>query len=116
MYLCYVYIVPSGPPEEVTVNVVNSTTIQAAWHPPIYDHQNGKILYYTVVLILSTGSHPTHSITTNSTKIQLPHLRPFSEYSFSVAASTGVGSGPFIEPVTINTPEAGKQTIVSYNI
>ena len=105
------YIVPSGPPEKVNVYVVNSTLVRATWHPPLDDQQNGEILNYTVTFSLSTGSHPTHYLTTNLTRILLPHLRPFSEYSLTVAANTRIGGGPFLEPnVIFSTPEAGKHT------
>ena len=44
-------------------------------------------------------------------KIQLAALatalRPYSTYNFSVAAATGVGTGPFSTVITVNTPEAG---------
>lgn len=110
----YLFIVPSGPPEEVKVHVINSTLVQAFWHPPVEDQQNGEILYYTVTIYINTGqgSHQTHTITTNSSRIQLPLLRPFSDYSITVAASTSVGRGPFIEPVFFNTPEAGKKNTI----
>ena len=106
--MLYYIIVPSSAPEKLNVYRVNSTLIQASWHPPIDDQQNGEILFYIVTLSLHTESHPKHTLATNFTRIQLLHLRPFSQYSFSVAANTKVGRGPFIEPLIFYTPEAGE--------
>ena len=35
-------------------------------------------------------------------------LRPFSSYTFRVAASTSIGTGLFSTNVTVTTPEDGK--------
>ena len=100
--------VPSGPPDSVKENVINSTSAQVFWLPPQEDQQNGEILSYTVIISGYEGNHlVVYNFTAYSTLINLPNLRPFSEYNVSIAASTLVGTGPFTALHVFHTPEDG---------
>ena len=49
--------------------------------------------------------------TTSDNYWNINGLRPFSSYTFRVAASTIIGIGPFSTNVTVTTPEDGKHII-----
>ena len=107
MSKCYTkyFTVPTGPPEELNVHIRNASHIEAFWHPPNEEQQNGAIISYE--LNISTSGQQVHHIYSNSTRTVLPLLIPHKEYSISVAASTHVGTGPFTAAVIFDTPETG---------
>lgn len=67
--------------------------------------QNGIIVHYVIRVALDGGD--VFETTTQFTTYLNNTLRPYSTYNFSVAAATGVGTGPFSPVITANTPEAG---------
>ncbi len=105
---CSLVVVPSGPPAGVKEDVLNSTAAWLSWRPPVQDRQNGEIVSYSVAISGNASSRLVqYDLTTNSTSIGLFDLRPFSEYNVSIAASTGIGMGPFTAPHVFHTPEDG---------
>lgn len=50
------YIVPSGPPREVMVQAISSTSIQVSWQPPQEEDKNGVIIGYQLTLRSSSDS------------------------------------------------------------
>ena len=51
LYNKLLIIVPSTPPQNVTVIAINSTSIFVSWKPPIATDQNGVITSYNVSVI-----------------------------------------------------------------
>lgn len=101
-------VVPSGPPTGIKENIINSTTVQILWSPPVEDKQNGRITFYSVALSGNESNRLIqYNIISNSTLMDLPPLRPFSEYNVTIAASTAVGIGPFTFPYIFHTPQDG---------
>jgi len=47
----YLYLVPSTPPRDVGVVVINSTAVFVDWRPPIVTDQNGMIKFYVVSVV-----------------------------------------------------------------
>ena len=78
------------------------------WQPPPSEHQNGIITAYVVNVYLEDNSTIFQQYTTSSLSVTLLGLHPFSTYMVTVAAKTGVGSGPFSSGLRIYTPEDGK--------
>lgn len=109
MHSYYLFLtVPSGPPTEIKVDVINSTSAQVLLDEPPKDQQNGKITSYYIVLSKNESNQLVHhNFTADMTLIDLSFLRPFSEYNIYAAANTGVGMGPFTTPFTFHTPEDG---------
>ena len=90
--------VPSSPPGNVTVIGVNSRTLMVSFSPPpIIDH-NGQLTGY-VIQYNRVGSRDVKNVTTTKTTILLPLLDKFVNYSVTVAAVNGNGTGPFSNPV-----------------
>jgi roundabout axon guidance receptor 2 len=44
----FIYIVPSAPPENVQVGMINTTSAFVRWSPPPPQHHNGVLLGYKV--------------------------------------------------------------------
>lgn len=82
--------------------MVLSRSVQLSWDLPFPEHQNGKIILYTItVTYVETGA--TYSLTTTNTMLTVSSLTPFKTYQFSVAASTAVGQGPYTPQLSVTT-------------
>lgn len=97
-------LVPTGFPVNFLAVAINSTSILLTWDPPPVHESNGIITSYTITQVVA-GS--TSTLTTTELMLRVTNLRPFTSYTFDIAASTTVGLGPRTAPVTENTPEAG---------
>lgn len=81
--------------------------IRFTWDPPPIQFQNGLIRSYMIkVMENETGVVTQHS--TTMTQINLNSLHAYYVYELVVAAVT-VASGPFSQPVTVQTHPDGKQ-------
>ena len=105
--------VPASPPENVTVLVDSSTTIEVRWDivPPI--DQNGIITMYEVMyqpLETFNGIISTQTMNVSGTEMSvfLIELQEFVNYNISVRAYTSVGAGPYSDEVTVTTLEDSK--------
>ena len=108
--------VPASPPENVTVLVNSSTTIEVTWDivPPI--DQNGIITMYEVMyqpLETFNGIISTQTMNVSGTEMSvfLIELQEFVNYNISVRAYTSVGAGPYSDEVTVLTLQDGKYII-----
>jgi len=102
--------VPTGPPETVSVQVLNASTLTLNWTAPLTNHRNGLIVRYKIRLDeLNTGIYREYNSTFYN--ITIDNLHPHYRYSYSVAAETVVGEGPFSVTRTIKMPQAGMNVI-----
>ena len=111
------YTAPSSPPINITVNVLNSTALNASWRIPDVDEHNG-ILFQVEIQVqginLDTSVRPTINVTiniSNDTSIQfyiLTDLEEFANYSVTLSVRNGAGLSPFSDPVFETTLDAGK--------
>lgn len=103
-------LAPSAPPLNLTAMVINSSSVQLSWLPPMENQRNGDIRHYNIrVIELHTGrKFPLSS--TNTTFIYA-QLHPAYAYQFSVAAVT-VDVGPYTDSILTTTPEDGMQSSV----
>ena len=62
------------------------------WSPPQLADQNGIIVDYQVTCRLKDDV--IYQATVSNTRVIITKLKPFTNYSCSVSASTVVGSGP----------------------
>ena len=102
----FFFIVPSGPPQNVSGFVISSTKIQLSWEPPVSELQNGPMQSYTITVFETNTNLTTqeHRDFLHST-ITLTRLHPNYQYDLSVAAYT-VGLGPSVS-LTLTTLEDG---------
>lgn len=71
-------------------------------------YQNGEIVRYVVsVTLVDTGME--FQLPSLATSVILTTLKPHMTYSYSVAAETSVGIGPYSSPVTKMTAQDSKR-------
>ena len=109
--------VPASPPENVTVVVNSSTTIEVTWDIVLPLDQNGIITMYEVMyqpLETFNGNICTQIMNVSGTEMSvfLIELQEFVNYTISVRAYTSVGAGPYSDEVTVLTLEDGKELIL----
>lgn len=86
---------PSGPPQNFTLSVENTTLI-LSWQPPAPEDRNGVIISYTLSCTSDEGSSITLTLTA-ILGISLYELSPDTTFTCQIAASTSVGIGPYSE-------------------
>ena len=100
------FIVPSGPPQNVSGRSINSTAIVLSWSSPQFEERNGAIRQYIVnVTERETGSE--FGAVTTQMGITFSSLHPYYTYVCTVYAVT-IGAGPGAEAVSITTMEDSK--------
>ncbi|KAK6480651.1 neural cell adhesion molecule L1-like protein [Huso huso] len=105
---------PESAPQNVTVEIMNSTVIRVNWlrvpQESIRGHLGGYRVHWWKVRSLLEGKRghsEKHSLTFHGDRNHgmVPGLKPFSEYSLIVMAFNGRGNGPASTPFTFKTPE-----------
>jgi len=102
--ICFFLTVPTGPPENFTVQVLSSGAVLVSWRPPTFGKRNGVIVTYTIVLVeLLSNATLMYEQEGNVSELTVAELHPYYEYKCSMVAATQVGNGPFTGTVTIRT-------------
>ena len=78
-----------------------------AWQLPVFEDQNGVIVYYRLIASQSQFDIPDISVDINTTSHTLTNLEEHVQYLFMVAAATRIGVGPFSSPMNFTTLEDG---------
>ena len=94
---CCFFTVPSSPPGNISVFVIDSTSIQVNWTEVPEIDQNGIITHYEVTYepLTTFDIVGTFTLNTTNTSITLMNLEEYVEYNISVRAYTSVGPGPY---------------------
>ena len=88
--------------------MVTSRFLYLIWNPPLPEDQNGVIIRYTVnISVLVTMQ--MFQLFTDNNSIMVSSLRPYTTYSFTIAAETAVGVGPFSGTYMVMTATDGKK-------
>ena len=98
-------IAPTLAPEGVVMTAIDSRTLLVSWVPPPFEHQNGIIREYRVI-ITERETGMAYHLTTAATSLTVPSLHPFYTYICTVAAFT-IAEGPYSLEVNITMPEDG---------
>ncbi|XP_054640157.1 neural cell adhesion molecule L1-like protein isoform X2 [Dunckerocampus dactyliophorus] len=105
---------PSAAPDDVAVEVINSSVAKVSWTRVHKDKLHGHLGGYRInwwrlrSLVDSNKSHgDKHTLTFpgDHNHATIPRLQPFSEYSLIVMTFNGRGNGPGSHPVNFKTPE-----------
>ncbi|XP_049893718.1 neural cell adhesion molecule L1-like protein isoform X2 [Epinephelus moara] len=105
---------PSAAPEDVAVEVMNSSVVKVSWTRVHKDKLHGHLGGYRVSwwrlrsLVDAKKSHgDKHTLTFPGDRnhATVPGLTPFSEYSLIVMTFNGQGNGPGSHPLNFKTPE-----------
>lgn len=100
--------VPADPPSFIQASTVNSTAVFLSWLPPMTPY--GIVLYYTILVEEdSLVERNISGIVVNAQQLEVFNitvvgLLPYTDYNFSIAAATRVGTGPY-DWITIMTPQ-----------
>uniref|UniRef100_A0A8C1QRX8 Neural cell adhesion molecule L1 n=1 Tax=Cyprinus carpio TaxID=7962 RepID=A0A8C1QRX8_CYPCA len=84
---------PLVAPEDISVEVLNSTLLRVSWSPVPQTALRGDLGGYTV----SSRLLQSHTM--------VPGLKPFSEYSLTVNIFNQRGNGPSSSPISFTTPQ-----------
>lgn len=99
--------VPSGPPQNLTLEVQNSKSIMVRWQPPLLNAQNGEIINYKIRYRKGSRRSEAAEMTAGTQLSKLiDGLERGTEYSFRVSAITVNGTGPATEWTTAETFES----------
>ncbi len=107
--LIFSLIEPSAAPEGFAVVALSSSSAYLTWNLPSLEDQNGDITGFTIN-VTDTETQQYDQFFTQSTNITILTLDPFTVYSFTIAALTSAGTGPYGGIVNIKTPEDGNIT------
>ena len=106
--------VPSSPPTNASISIINSRSIFITWFPPPFDHQNGLIREYEIMIEeIETGI--IYNDTSLNLYIQIDYIHPHYTYNISISAVT-IASGPYSTAVTIQTPQDCKSKVPQLKI
>ena len=83
------------------------------WQPPIFDDQNGVIIYYQLIVSQSQFEIPNIVTNVNITSHTLTNLEEHVDYTVVVAAATQIGIGPFSSAVNFTTQQDGKPQLLT---
>uniref|UniRef100_A0A674PM47 Neural cell adhesion molecule L1-like protein n=1 Tax=Takifugu rubripes TaxID=31033 RepID=A0A674PM47_TAKRU len=105
---------PSAAPDDVAVEVINSSVVKVSWMRVHKDKLHGHLGGYRISwwrlrsLVDSKKNHGNKETLTfpgDRNHALVPELTPFSEYSLIVMTFNGRGNGPGSHPVNFKTPE-----------
>ncbi|KAG8230741.1 hypothetical protein J437_LFUL011076 [Ladona fulva] len=94
--------VPSAPPENVQVGMLNSTAAFVKWSPPPSQHHNGVLVGYKIQ-VRGNGSRVLAAMSFNAstTSVLLHNLTAGQWYTTRVMPFNRVGAGPYSPPVSL---------------
>ena len=114
---------PDGSPTHLRVTPTSRSVI-LQWSPPLVLSRNGILTHYVVVLANETwNTTQSHSITGEQRKrreadsegvgeetqsLTVEHLRPFTNYTWEVAAVSDFGTGPSTNKTSFRTDQDGE--------
>ena len=112
--MCLCGIAPSGPPSSVTVAFVTFESVSLEITQPAVEERNGEILGYEIIFTqLSTGVSQSFTAPRidgqENVLFAATDLLPETTYSYTVAASTSIGTGPARESPTVTTTAIGNK-------
>ncbi|CAM9781164.1 unnamed protein product [Lampetra fluviatilis] len=98
--------VPSGSPQELILEVVNSQSVLVRWKPPSLETHNGDITGYKIHYRKAGRRAEAEIEETAHLSYLAVGLDQGSEYSFRVAAVNSNGTGPFSDWLSSETFQA----------
>uniref|UniRef100_A0A8C4N8Y5 Immunoglobulin superfamily, DCC subclass, member 4 n=2 Tax=Eptatretus burgeri TaxID=7764 RepID=A0A8C4N8Y5_EPTBU len=100
---------PDSSPQNVTVQVLDSTSVGVMWNPPA--QPNGPIVQYILFSHENLSAHNKHwtrlIISGELTRTEVRGLERGVQYFFKMAALTEIGPGPLSEAVSVDMSNIG---------
>ncbi|XP_046858811.1 uncharacterized protein LOC124452272 [Xenia sp. Carnegie-2017] len=85
--------VPEGPPLNVQIVALSSSSLSVTWEPPDKKKTNGKIVSYTVCITHLENETCSMKYMIEEQRLDINNVKPGTKYYVRVLASTIVGSG-----------------------
>ncbi len=86
--------VPDGPPENLQVETLNTTSILVQWSMPLVDKRNGLIVGYKIAVKENNKEVWDSNVDSEPRRKLISGLLPGHKYSVRITARTVNGSGP----------------------
>ncbi|XP_051548688.1 neogenin-like [Myxocyprinus asiaticus] len=97
--------VPSAPPQNLTLEVLNSTSIMIRWQPPPVGTLNGELTVYKLRYRKGLRKADAIEVSTPQLYHLIDGLEKGQVYTFRVSATTVNGTGPTTEWIAAETFE-----------
>ncbi len=108
-------VAPSGSPGVPTASMIMSTSITLTWTEIDVSERNGVITSYRIQYGEGTNRNILINTQSNATTHLITGLKPFTQYTFTVAGVSSDGIGPFSNASKFTrTAEDGKLHTVQY--
>ena len=95
--------VPAGPPLNVAVSSISTSSVVLSWKPPPKEDQNGRITGYRITTHQGTEPLKRMEAAEDQHSIVVGGLTGNTHYELQVAAKTHVGTGPYSALVHVKT-------------
>lgn len=115
--LCFIYLVPTAPPQNFSIFSTSSTTIGVAWDRLPSEHRRGVILGYKIfyernarIYRVSRSIESGQQIAeANSVRLDIVGLEKFTNYCVWGVAFNRMGIGNETQVLCISTDEDGRK-------
>ena len=109
----FFFSAPTGPPLNLAVQSINSTSLTLSWEPPSLTHQTAAPLNYTLTCTppAESGLSPLVSVFMTAGTHTLNGLTPATLYSCAVSATNFYGDSP---PANISAMTEGGGMCIVY--
>ncbi|XP_069545123.1 cell adhesion molecule L1-like a isoform X1 [Brachyistius frenatus] len=106
--------VPTAAPQDIAVEVINTTVLRVSWTPvppaTVRGHLGGYDVHWVRKISLLNPNkilddHHSMAFPGKRRHVIVPGLEPFSKYKLTVHVFNKKGNGPKSDPVTFNTSE-----------
>ena len=98
--------VPAGYPRNFSAIVNSPRSVSLKWNPVLPEERNGIITGY-IINITAVERGEAMQLQSQSINITVD-VYPYTSYTFIIAATTSVGSGPYSTVITVRTPPEGR--------
>ncbi len=105
------FTAPTGSPGVPSASVIMSTNITLTWTEIDCLDRNGFSIHYVIQYGEGTNRNITINTQSNTTTHLITGLKPFTQYTFTVAGVNSINTGPFSESSEIKTAECGKNFV-----
>ena len=99
---------PTGSPGVPTASMTMSTSITLTWTEIDVAERNGVITSYIIQYREGVNRNITINTQSKSTTHLITGLKPFTQYTFTVAGVNSVNTGPFSNKTIVVTAKEGE--------
>ncbi|XP_067118957.1 protein sidekick [Centruroides vittatus] len=99
--------VPTGEPQDISMEALSSTEIKVSWKPPLETKQNGDLLGYKIFYkpLNEEGSEEMEAVPATTKSFVLMDLKKYCVYNIQILGFNPAGDGPRSVPQKIRTKE-----------